>query len=145
MIRWPGTILVATAPVNLHLSFDRLAGIVREQLGADPRSDTLIVFHNRARTHVKLLWHDGRGYCLFYKRLDRGTYRIPLAIPPGARQVSVSARELALVLEGIDEATLRAARRSVLPARGVPVAQQVVERGSGPLRASEGALSVHPT
>jgi transposase len=145
MIRWPGTILVATAPVSLHLSFDRLAGIVREELGADPRSDTLIVFHNRARTHVKLLWHDGRGYCLFYKRLDRGTYRIPLAIPPGARQVSVSARELALVLEGIDEATLRAARRSVLPARGVPVTPHVVERGHGPLRVSEVALSVHPS
>jgi transposase len=115
MIRWPGTILVATEPIDLRLSFDRLAGIVREQLGADPRSDTLVVFHNRARTHAKLLWHDGRGYCLFYKRLDRGTYRIPLAIPPSARQVTVSARELALVLEGIDEATLRAARRSVLP------------------------------
>ena len=95
MIHWPGTILVATAPIHLRLSFDRLASIVREQLGTDPRSDTLIVFHNRARTHVKLLWHDGGGYCLFYKRLDRGTYRIPLAIPPEAQQVSVSARELA--------------------------------------------------
>jgi len=128
MIRWPGTILVATAPVNLHLSFDRLAGIVREQLGADPRSDTLVVFHNRARTHVKLLWHDGRGYCLFYRRLDRGVYRIPLAIPPGAQQVTVSARELALVLEGIDEAKLRAARRATLPAPVVPSTPQNVER-----------------
>lgn len=140
MIRWPGTILVATVPVNLHLSFDRLAGIVREQLGADPRSDTLIVFHNRARTHVKLLWNDGSGYCLFYKRLDRGTYRIPLAIPPGARQVTVSARELALVLEGIDEATLRAARRSVLPVRGVHVTQHTIKNDQDSLRASEGAV-----
>ena len=112
MIRWPGTLLVATAPFDLRLSFDRLAGIVREQLGADPRSDTLVVFHNRARTHAKLLWHDGRGYCLLYKRLDRGAYRIPLAIPADARHVSVSARELAMLLEGIDETMLRAARRS---------------------------------
>jgi hypothetical protein len=29
------------------------------KLGADPRSDTAIVFHNRARTHVKQFWHDG--------------------------------------------------------------------------------------
>ncbi len=128
MIRWPGTILVATTAIDLRLSFDRLAGIVREQLGADPRSDTLVVFHNRARTHVKLLWHDGSGYCLFYKRLDRSTYRIPLAIPPGAQQVSVSARELALVLEGIDEAALRAARRSVIPARGALGTQQASEK-----------------
>jgi transposase len=113
MIRLPATILAATTPIDLRLSFDRLAGIVREQLGADPRRDTLVIFHNRARTHVKLLWHDGTGYCLLYKRLDRGTYRIPLAIPAGAQHVSVSARELAVLLEGIDEDALRAARRSV--------------------------------
>jgi transposase len=112
VIRLPQQIFVATAPVDLHLSFDRLAGIVRDQLGADPRVETLIVFHNRRRTHVKLLWHDGSGYCILYKRLDRHTYRIPLAIPPGASRVSATTRELELLLDGIDQATLRAARRS---------------------------------
>jgi transposase len=113
MIRFPTTILVATVPIDLRLSFDRLAGIIREQLGSDPKSGLLVVFHNRARTHLKLFWHDGSGYCVFYKRLDRRTYRIPLAIPPGARHVSVSAREVAVLLEGIDHAKLRAARRSI--------------------------------
>jgi transposase len=113
VIRMPSTILVATAPVDLRLSFDRLAGIVRDRLGADPRRDTLVVFHNRGRTHVKLLWHDGSGYCLLYKRLDRGRYRIPLSIPPGAQHVTASAREVALLLEGIDDSVLRAARRAV--------------------------------
>lgn len=113
MIHLPATILVATAPVDLHWSFDRLAGLVREQLGGDPRAETLIVFHNRRRTHLKLLWHDGTGYCVLYKRLDHGTYRIPLAIPADATRVSVSERELRILLEGIDPATLRAARRAV--------------------------------
>jgi transposase len=113
MIRFPTIILAATAPIDLRLSFDRLAGIIREQLGADPKSGSLVVFHNRARTHLKMIWHDGSGYCVFYKRLDRHTYRIPLAIPAGARHVSVSAREVAVLLEGIDHAKLRAARRSI--------------------------------
>ena len=39
MIRLPSIVYVATEPVNLHFSFDRLAGIVREQLGADPREE----------------------------------------------------------------------------------------------------------
>lgn len=112
MIRLPSTIFAATEPVDLHLSFDRLAGLVR-QLGADPRGDTLYIFHNRRRTHVKLLWHDRGGYLILYKRLDRGVYRIPLAIPKGAQQVVVSRRELEVLLEGIDGAMLRAARRSV--------------------------------
>jgi transposase len=113
LLRWPDTIFVATAPVDLRLSFDRLAGIIREQLTADPRGAAVYVFHNRNRTHLKILWHDGRGFCLFYKRLDRGVYRIPLAIPAHASSVHVSPRELALILEGIDQAALGPARRVV--------------------------------
>jgi transposase len=113
----PSTIFVATAPIDLRLSFDRLAGIVREQLGSDPRRETLVVFHNRRRTHLKLLWHDGRAYCILYRRLDRGTYRIPLAIPKDARSVTVSTRELALLLEGIDSDLLRRAKRQLRKAK----------------------------
>lgn len=112
MIQLPSTIYVATEPVNMHLSFDRLAGIVREQLGGEPRGDAMFVFHNRRRTHIKILLHQNRGYWLLYKRLDRGTYRIPLAIPPGAKSVTVSRRELTVLLRGIDKQVLRQARRS---------------------------------
>jgi len=112
MIALPKTILVATEPVSLHLSFDRLAAIVRGQLGREPHADTVVVFHNRRRTHVKLLWHDGSGYCMLYKRLDRGTYRIPTVMPAGAKQVAVGRAELAVLLEGLDEARLRRARAS---------------------------------
>jgi transposase len=112
MIRLPATIYVAIAPVNLHLSFDRLAGIVRAELGGDPRAEAAFVFHNRRGTHTKILWFDGSGYCIFYKRLDRCVYRIPMAIPAGATRVLVSRRELELLLQGIDRHVLRAARRT---------------------------------
>lgn len=110
MLRLPKTILIAMDPVDLHLSFDRLAAVVRNELGAEPKADTVVVFHNRRRTHVKLLWHDGSGYLLVYKRLDRGTYRIPLAVPAGARRVTASSHELLVLLDGLDEARLRRAR-----------------------------------
>ena len=100
MIRPPATIYVATAPIDLRLSFDRLAGIVRDQLGANPRGEALYVFHNKSRTHLKMLWHDGTGYCVMYKRLDRGTYRIPLAIPTG--MVSAALRQPDHILRPID-------------------------------------------
>lgn len=112
-MRLPDAVYVATEPVNLAFSFDRLAGIAREKLGREPRGNCVVVFHNRRRTHVKLLWHDERGYCLFYRRLDRGRYRIPLAVPPGASEVTVTRRELELLLEGIDAKMLRRARQFV--------------------------------
>lgn len=112
MIRLPTRAFVATTPIDLRLSFDRLAGIVRDQLGADPHDDAAFIFHNKARTHLKVLWHDRRGYSLLYVRLDRGTYRIPLAIPDGATHVRVLPRELALIMDGLEHDVLRAARRS---------------------------------
>lgn len=113
MKRLPETIYVATEPVNMHLSFDRLAGIVRQQLGGDPRGEAAYVFHNRRRTLVKILWHEPTGYWIFYKRLHRGAYRIPLAIPEGTTRVKASRREVELLLEGIDAKAMRAAKRSV--------------------------------
>lgn len=105
-------IYVALEPVNMQLSFDRLAGLVRERLEQEPQMGaTVVVFHNRRRTHIKLLWHDRSGYCLLYKRLDRGTFRIPLPPKPGVTSVQVSRREVMLMLEGIDRELLRRARR----------------------------------
>jgi len=109
-MRLPTQIFVATQPISLHLSFDRLAGLVRDVLGGVPRIGQAFLFHNRRATHVKLLWHDGTGYRVLYKRLDRGRFHVPLPIPPGAARVEVSQRELDVLLEGIDNHVLRAAR-----------------------------------
>lgn len=111
MIRLPTSIYVATSPVDLRCSFDRLAGIVREQLGGDPAAGALFVFHNRTRTHAKMLWRERTGYRILYTRLDRGTYRIPLALRADDRSVVISLRELLEWLDGIDFVVVREARR----------------------------------
>lgn len=113
-MRLPGTIFVATEPVNMQLSFDRLAGLVRERFGHDPRTPAVFVFVNKRGTHIKLLWHDGTGYRILFKRLDRrcGRFRLPHTMPDGSRHVRVSARALSILLEGIDMKLIRAARRA---------------------------------
>lgn len=113
VLKLPEKIFVATQPVSMHLSFDRLAGIVRQQFGGDPRGEAVYVFHSRRGTHAKLLWHDTRRYCVLYKRLDRGVYRIPMAIPADSPCVIASRRELELLLEGMDRKVLLGARRAV--------------------------------
>jgi len=49
-----------------------------------------------------------------HQRLDRGTYRLPLVIPPGAVEVTLTARQLETLLEGLDERLLRRARQIAL-------------------------------
>lgn len=108
-------IFLATAPVDLRGGFDRLSGIVKETLRGDPRAGSLFVFTNRRRTHAKVLFYDRTGYCILYKRLDRGTFRLPTVIEPGAHSVLVSSEELALLLQGIDlpdpDGTARVAKK----------------------------------
>ena len=81
-------VFVAAEPIDLHLSFDRLAGMVRNHLRADPLSGHLFVFFNRRGDRTKILWWDRSGYCIFYKRLERGTFKFPARPPKEARTYS---------------------------------------------------------
>jgi transposase len=94
-------IYVATERLDLRRSFDGLAGVVREVLREDPLSGALFMFFNKAADRVKILWWDRTGYCLLYKRLERGTFRVPHPLAPGATRVAIEAAEMAKILEGI--------------------------------------------
>lgn len=94
-------IFVATERFDLRRSFDGLAGVVKEILRQDPLSGALFMFFNKAADKMKIIWWDKSGYCVLYKRLERGTFRIPKAIEPGARSVAIEAVEMARILEGV--------------------------------------------
>ena len=40
--------------------------------------------------------------CLFYKRLDKGVFRVPEALRPDARHVELTDAELDALLDGVD-------------------------------------------
>ena len=70
-------IFVGLVPIDLRWSFDRLAGLVEGQLGRQARSGALFVFFGKRRDAIKILFFDGTGLCLFYKRLDALTFTLP--------------------------------------------------------------------
>jgi transposase len=94
-------VFVGLDPIDLRWSFDRLAGIVTERIGREARSGALFVFFGKRRDAMKLLFYDGSGMCLFYKRLDRGTFRLPVA-EAGTTAVAIEERALDDLLDGID-------------------------------------------
>src|SRR5690242_1636766 len=95
------SIYVATERLALRRSFDGLAGVVAEPLRAVPRSGALFMFFNQAADRVKVLWWHRTGFCLLYKRLERGTFRVPEGLEPGATSIPIEASEMAKILEGI--------------------------------------------
>lgn len=94
-------VFVGLDPVDLRWSFDRLGGLVQERIGHDVRSGALFIFFGRRRDALKVIFFDGSGLCIFYKRLDSGTFRVPEA-PEGAVAVEIEERMLDDLLDGID-------------------------------------------
>jgi len=104
-------IYLCTQPTDMRKGFDSLAAVVRDWLGHDPLSGHLFVFRSRRGDRVKLLHWDRDGLALYYKRLERGTFRFPAVGDPEARSIEVSAEELSLVLWGIDLASVKRQKR----------------------------------
>ena len=105
-------IYLATEPIDLRFSFDRLSGLAKEQIGYEARSGALFVFFGRRRDALKVLFFDGSGMCIFYKRLDRGTFQIPEPASSKAKYVEVDDGALEALLDGIDVEEPRATTRS---------------------------------
>ncbi|HSY22803.1 MAG TPA: IS66 family insertion sequence element accessory protein TnpB [Polyangiaceae bacterium] len=105
-------IFVALEPIDMRYSFDRLSGLAKEQVGYEARSGALFVFFGKRRDAIKVLFFDGSGLCVFYKRIDRGTFRVPEAPEPAARHVEVDDTALEALLDGIDVDVSSAPRRS---------------------------------
>ena len=90
-------ILAYRPPVDMRNSFDGLVALVKRVLGEDPLSGTLYVFSNRRRTHVKAVYWDRTGFCLFAKRLERGRF----SVPNSGETVELSEQAFYLFLDGI--------------------------------------------
>jgi transposase len=93
-------IYLATAPVDLRKSIDGL-GMLASARGHDVFSGHLFVFTSRRGDRVKILCWDRGGFVLYYKRLERGRFRLP-EITPGAEEAQLDATQLAMLLDGID-------------------------------------------
>lgn len=90
--------------VDMRNGFDGLAGIVRNHLKKDPISGDLFIFLNKTRTHIKILYWDGDGFALFYKRLERGRYSFAAHNEPLKQ---LKREELLMLLEGLSFAKMK--------------------------------------
>ena len=63
-------------PIDIRNGFDGLAGLVRNHLQKDPLLGDMFIFLNKNRTHIKVLYWDGDGFALYFKRLERGIYAL---------------------------------------------------------------------
>lgn len=70
-------ILVATQPVDFRKGHDGLAALVQSVLREDPFTGTLFLFRAKRADRLKILFWDGSGLVMAYKRLEETTFTWP--------------------------------------------------------------------
>lgn len=93
-------IYLCRQPVDLRKSINGLAVLVEGALGLNPFSEHLFAFTNRRRDKVKILYWEGSGFVLWYKRLEQARF-----IWPSAQEspvVTLTGQQLNWLLDGYD-------------------------------------------
>jgi len=91
---------------DMRKSFDGLTGLVRNELSMNPICGDVFVFFNKPRTHIKILFWERDGFALYYKRLERGTFEVPVS-----DNNEINAQTLSLILQGIILSSVKKKKR----------------------------------
>lgn len=108
-------VYLALGATDMRKGFDGLSGIVTSQLQADPLSGALFLFINRRRDRLKVLYWDGDGPAIWYRRLEQGTFRLPRTNNETAG-IEIRSDEFMMLLRGIELTSVKRHKRFSLTA-----------------------------
>jgi len=94
-------IFLYSQPCDMRKGFNGLHGLVLNAMEMHVSCGDLFVFVSKDRNKAKILYWDTDGLVLFYKRLEKGTFKRPTARidAPNSELTKV---ELYMILRGID-------------------------------------------
>ena len=111
----PLEIWLCVEPTDMRCGYDRLAQRAHEHARRDVLAGGLFVFFNRRRDRVKLLYWDQDGYAMWQKRLEAGRFELP-RLAADYQSVTLSQKQLAMILWGVDLTSVRMRKRYTRPA-----------------------------
>lgn len=90
---------LAAGKTDMRKGFDGLSAVTHTVLKEDPLSGHVFVFRGRLGDRVKVLYWDGQGMVMIYKRLEKAGFVWPSA---ANGKVSITPAQLCSLLEGMD-------------------------------------------
>lgn len=93
------SVYISKSPVDFRFGFDRLAHLCKTTARKDPYDGSLFLFFNRSYTKAKLIYFDGSGSVLIWKRLENGKFKPPKLKADGAF-ATIRSADMMLLLEG---------------------------------------------
>lgn len=119
----PARIFLYAKNVDMRKSFDGLHAIVQAEFQRDIRLGDLFLFLNRRLDRIKLIHWDGDGLVIWMKRLECGSFQRPRG-EPGVDHVEMDATDLAILLAGIELASVKRRPRYQCDTAALAAAQQ---------------------
>ncbi len=92
--------------VRMNLGINGLSKIVSQEMNRPLLGGDVFIFFGKNRQTVKLLCWDGDGFLLYQKRLEKGTFELPL-FKPGQKAVELPYRTLSAIMRGVSLKSVR--------------------------------------
>ena len=99
---------------DMRKSFDGLSGLVKQKMELNTLGGDVFIFINKRRNQLKLLCWDRDGFCVYHKRLEKGTFELPQI--SGSSSIILNALQLQLILSGIQLQSIKQRPRFKLSA-----------------------------
>ena len=99
LINKPQKIYISSANIDMRKGIDGLASIVQQKFELDPFEDAMFVFHNRSCDKIKIIYWDCNGFCLLYKRIEKGKFHFPKKLD--SYKYTVTNEEFQWLLNGL--------------------------------------------
>jgi transposase len=115
----PTKIYLYAKHVDMRKSFDGLHALVQSEFQRDIRQGDLFLFLNRRLDRIKLIHWDRDGLAIWMKRLERGSFQRP-PCAPGAEHIEMDATDLAILLAGLELASVKRRPRYRAEAAAAP-------------------------
>lgn len=98
MLTIPGNarLFLCQHPVNMRKSFEGLSALVEQLFPGELLSGALFIFLNRRKDHMKVLFWDGDGLIIWFKRLEKGSFSWKWS-----DETSLDRRTFLMLLEGV--------------------------------------------
>ena len=101
-------------PTDMRKSFDSLSGIIITELESIPSDGNVYIFVNKLRNKIKLLHWQSGGFILYYKRLEKGTIKLPV-YEQSVLSLGLDYSAIVLLIDGISITNIKREKRYKKP------------------------------
>ena len=93
------TFYLCQGTTDMRKGIATLAELIRKDLHKEPDNGDVFIFLSKNRRNIKILHHDTNGYVLYWKKLDRDRFLLPVFSQENHRY-EITWEKLVILLQG---------------------------------------------